>query len=1134
MKARNAAAALALIWALGMTGPAQAATIELISKVDQVPDTFGSSGSPVFSADGRWIAFRSNAPNLVPGQADDNRFHDVFLHDRVTGTTTLVTHSAGSPNQASPGEGVALSLNVSMSADGRYVAFVSVATDLVPGVEDTNGKGDVFLWDRVTDTATLISHAAGAPNVPADGISYGARISADGSHVLFLSLATNLVAGQNEPATPETSDVFLWERSSGTVTLVSGKGGSPTLPANVGSAEAEISGDGGFVVFTSAATDLIPGVTDPYGHLDVFVYERISGTVSLVSNGPFSPCSGPSSDPKISIDGRFIAFVSFACRLVDGQIDIGLPDAFLYDRVTGVMRLASHVASNPVREGGINHLWGLGLSADGRYLVFTSQATNLVHGQVDDNGQNDVFLYDRVSDTTALVSRSPASPRTAAGDASSSPSLSADGRFIAFASFARGLVSGQIDRPIGTADVFLYDRLSESVVLVSHAGSSATTTGNDRSDFPAVSPDGSAVAFSSRATDLGEGELDPFGFDDLFVYSRASGEVALLSHADPETPAVTPHGPSNLGEISADGRYVAFFSRARGLVPPGVEGDDLVGLGEWDVFLRDRATGKTTLVSRPAIAPLNSISLRSPLLSADGRFTTLLLADTNATRYRLLLYDRTTEAWILVNHKPGAATEPSAGTVGSPAISTDGRYVAYACTDCTLVAGQQSGRSDGAHETGVFLYDRVTGTNTLVSHASGSPTTLGNGPSEGVDLSADGRFVAFTSKATNLVAGQVDGFPGTPNVFVFDRTTGAIVLASHRAGQAAVAVGGESPVISANGRFLVFRSFAADLVPGQVDTNGGNDVFLYNRATNTTALASHTGSSATTAGNEESGLAEFADPLLSVDASGRFLVFSSRATDLVAGMTDENNATDVFLYDRVSRALTLISHKEGATCETGNRYAGNPQISADGRRIAFVSAATDLAPGHPANTQASLFLQDRTTGTRARIAPVRSSSNPSANGASLTPSLSSNGRFVAFTSDVSLVPGDFNYEWDVFVHDAGSDGPVTLPPCVLFDTRRAADGPALRSGVRKTLAVRGACGVPATATAVVANVTVPQPRRRGSLRITPGDALLQFQRGQTRTGTFTVPLAADGTLTLQPALAGNGTVHAALEIVGYQ
>src|SRR5215210_870414 len=132
----------------------RAATVELVSQADPFPDSSGAAGRLALSADGRYAAFISDAPNLAPGQVDDNFHFDVFLHDRVTDTTTLVSHAAGSPNRAGPTdlEAFYLSLDLPISADGRYVAFVSVETDLVPCVTGTNGWANVFLWDRVAGT----------------------------------------------------------------------------------------------------------------------------------------------------------------------------------------------------------------------------------------------------------------------------------------------------------------------------------------------------------------------------------------------------------------------------------------------------------------------------------------------------------------------------------------------------------------------------------------------------------------------------------------------------------------------------------------------------------------------------------------------------------------------------------------------------------------------------------------------------------------------------------------------------------------------------------------------------------------------------------------------------------------------
>ncbi|HSF42468.1 MAG TPA: hypothetical protein VLT87_21875, partial [Thermoanaerobaculia bacterium] len=982
-------ASLALVLTIGAAGAAGAASIELISRANPLPDTFGNSGYPSFSSDGRYVLFGSDAPNLVPGQVDGNSYSDLFLHDRVAGTTTLVSHQAGSPVTTDP-VGVS-DFDSVISGDGRYVAYSSSGTHLVVGMTDTNTMNDVFLWDRVTGTTTLVSHVAGAPNVAADGISYRARVSADGEWVVFMSYAKNLVPGQTEPtvlpvSATATADVFLWSRSSGAVTLVSRKSGTPAATGNGSSWQPEISADGNFVVFISEATDLLFGVPDTNSRHDIFVYERSSGTVSLVSRA--SDGSGAANglgswEPRISADGRFIAFASLSGNLVPGQVGNGLslPDAFLFDRVTGEMRLASHKSGSPLAGAGILQYLGLALSANGRALAFVSQATNLVSGQVDANGAGDVFLYDRLSGAVELVSHTPGSPAAAAGEPAQAayPSLSADGRFVAFTSDAQDLVSGEPDVP-GTENVFLYDRSDKSVVLVSRGGASTATGESFLSAVSTISPDGSAIAFSSTIAGLG-GVFDPHGFSDVFVYNRSSAEIAVLSRRDPANPAVTPHGPSTLGAISADGQTILFLSEATSLVPGQIDSPyqlDPFGFlrGTSDAFLVDRAAGRTILLSRSPSSPLETTSiLNQPVLSADGRFaaftTTVSPVPPFTSGTSLQLYDKVTDTAILVNHKPGAPAELAPGYPAELAISADGRYLVYSCNSCsTLVPGQQSGNPDT--QIDIFLYDRATRINTLVSHTSFSPVTGGNRVSWSPVISADGRFVVFRSEATNLVAGQSD-FPSSQDIFVFDRTTGGIALVSRSASSAAMTANqsSRSPVISADGRFIAFLSAATDLVPGQADTNDTIDVFLWDRITGTTDLVSHSSSSPTTASNVGSNLT-FLASTGSFSADGRFLVYESHATDLVSGEVDTNDSLDVFLYDLVTKSNKLVSHALGAPGTAGNKGSTKARISADGSRIGFVSPATDLVAGQAPNGPANLILQDRITGARTLVGRVSS------------------------------------------------------------------------------------------------------------------------------------------------------------------
>jgi Tol biopolymer transport system component len=1137
-------AALALVLMMGTAAVAVAGPVELISKADPAPDSYGASISLAMSADGRYVLFQSDAPNLVPGQVDDNNSSDLFLRDRVAGTTTLISHAAGKPNVAGH---VAVqfdtslyTLDAAISADGRYVVFVGLWNDLVPDPAGADRDGNVFLYDRVTGATTLISHASGDPAVTGDGFAFGLRISADGNYVVFSSSANNLVAGQTPSDAGRRFNVFLYHRPSGSLTLVSHRSGAPAMGGDGDAALSEISADGGYVAFVSQASDLIAGQTGTQQQ-SVFLYQRSTGALTLVSHAAGSPLGTPNGGSfgiQISADGRWIAFLSLATNLIAGQVPApsSFPrNAFLYDRTSGELRLVSHTTASPQTPG----LAGsLAMSADGRYVAFDSAAPDIVPGQVSLDAGSNVFVYDRVANATSLVSHNRDSATTTPSSPGSIlPALSADGRYIAYSSLAVDLVPHQTDVP-STFDVFVYDQIAGTTVLASHVRTSLTTAANGRSTSPRISADGGVVAFASDATDLAEGKTDPNGFQDLFLFERKSAEVTAISQRAPDLTPVTPIGPSSAADLSADGRFVVFVSLAAGLVPGQIDTpysiDPYTGeaRGTWDVFLRDRATGKTTLLSRSQTSPLTAASGFTPAISADGKFAAFVGIDHSPTSNplgRLYVYARETDTLILANHAPGAPGQPDGQPRNRPALSADGRYVAYACSACHLVPGQ-SDPDHGAESLDVFLYDRVTRTNTLVSHASGLPTTTGDSDSQEPRISADGRFVVFSSSAINLVAGQA-GPSSTTNLFVFDRTTGAVALVNHVAGSATTGAAGYvyDAAISADGRWIAFRGTAVDLVPGQVDANGVTDVFLYDRVSGVTALVSHASSSPVTAGSSD--LDYYGgDKTVAISADGRWVVFTSQAADLVPGGVDPDKAVTVYLYDRLSGGVVLVSSAAGSPNVA--RYAVEPDISADGSRITFLSTAADLVPGQGAGSVLNLFVQERATGARTLAGRVGSFPNGVSINVSVIPRLSADGRQIAFSSVSKLVEGDLNGNWDAYLFDAAAaGGPVTVPPCTLFNR-------ALRSNVRQALTAAGACGVPAGAMQVLIKLTVSRGTGKGNVRLYPGNVtstsagILRFDRSATRSAAFTVPLG-NGALAVLPFVAGNGTVRVGVEVDGY-
>ncbi|MBZ0320238.1 MAG: hypothetical protein K8L91_27750 [Anaerolineae bacterium] len=351
----------------------QTCEVQLVSVSTAGVKSNGNSFTPSISGDGRYVVYESGATNLVTG--DTNNFNDIFLHDRATGTTTRVSvDSSGAQSNDN-------SYAADISADGRFIAFESRATNLAPN--DTNGVRDIFLHNRLNGNTFRVSFSNTGGQATGGNSRYPA-LSADGRYVAFESDATNLVTGDTNGGT----DIFVRDRQANTTTRVSVATGG--TQSDNGSYRPRISADGSIVVFTSYATNLVS--SDTNGYEDVFVYDFTSATTSRVSvgTGGVETIGGVSQYADISDDGRYVAFESDAENLVSGDTNSS-NDIFLHDRTTGITTRVSVGVGGTEANG---YSYNATLSGDARYIGFESDADNLVPS--DTNSGSDIFVTPRL------------------------------------------------------------------------------------------------------------------------------------------------------------------------------------------------------------------------------------------------------------------------------------------------------------------------------------------------------------------------------------------------------------------------------------------------------------------------------------------------------------------------------------------------------------------------------------------------------------------------------------------------------------------------------------------------------------------------------------------------------------------
>lgn len=438
--------------------------------------------------------------------------------------TALISRTSGG---AGGGAGNGDSFSPSISADGCRVAFASDASNL--GGPDFSGS-DVFVRDHCASTTSLVS--VGSGGAAADGPSYDPAISGDGTHVAFVSQATNLEGIDSD----SEADVFVRDLTTGNTQLVSVGTVLVIGTQSVGGGAPSVSGDGRYVAFESTAQAGLFGVFEDQGLLtpdsDVFVRDTDTGSNRLVSASDFSPATTGNKDsfaPSISADGSRVGFESNSTDLVPGDSN-GAKDVFVADPSAQTMTLASR-ASTSTGAIGDGPSFDPALSANGQAVAFSSDATNLAPGS---NGQRLVYARHLGLSETALASVGQDGLAPAAG--ADSPGISGDGARVAFVSDDQALGGAP---QTASSDVFVHDFIVPFTILASRVTGAEGASGDADSSTPALAAYGESVAFASTSGNLSSSDIDPAS--DVFRrdISAPAGPVGGLPE-EGETVNLTP------------------------------------------------------------------------------------------------------------------------------------------------------------------------------------------------------------------------------------------------------------------------------------------------------------------------------------------------------------------------------------------------------------------------------------------------------------------------------------------------------------------------------------------------------------------------------------------------------------------
>jgi Tol biopolymer transport system component len=811
-----------------------------------------------------------------------------FVFDQIDmflGSSSIKETASGAASTLSFQNGGTVSGSVVISADGQFAFWSENGRALSP-------NSLVSYRSIESNELKVLTNSSGA--LP-DKSTFSPSVSSDNRHVVFRSDATNLISGVSG------LQIYHQNRETGSLALVSSTDGTAAEQGNQNSWNPQISSDGRYVVFQTSSTNLVAG-----GVTGTQVYRKDlqEGDIVLVSSTDGTAAergNQNSSNPQISSDGRYVVFETSSTNLVAG----GVTGFQIYrkDLQEGDIVLVSSTDGTAAERGNQNS-WNPQISSDGRYVVFQTSSTNLVAGGVTGT---QVYRKDLQEGDIVLVSSTDGTAAERGNQNSSNPQISSDGRYVVFQTHSTNLVAGGVT---GT-QVYRKDLQEGDIVLVSskNEGSGVLPLGSTGS-FD-LSSSGRFVVFCASSFSVDK-EI-PSG--QIYRKDLQTGETLYIGSSGGSS-VMFGNGSSNRPKFSPDGNTLFFVSEARNF-EMGTTGRQLFykNLQNGKTFLASSSNGRADEMANEFSTQVVSVSNEHVVFSSSA---TNLVSGSTGTQVFVKNYIDGTVG--LVSSTDGTAAERGNQNSLSPRISSDGRYVVFQTSSTNLVAGGVTG-------TQVYRKDLQEGDIVLVSSTDGTAAERGNQNSSNPQISSDGRYVVFETSSTNLVAGGVTGF----QIYRKDLLEGDIVLVSSTDGTAAERGNQNSwnPQISSDGRYVVFQTSSTNLAAGGVT---GTQVYRKDLQEGDIVLVSSTDGTAAERGNQNS-----SNPQISSD--GRYVVFQTNSTNLVAGGV---TGTQVYRKDLQEGDIVLVSSTDGTAAERGNQNSSNPQISSDGRFVAFETNSTNF------------------------------------------------------------------------------------------------------------------------------------------------------------------------------------------------